>query len=249
MRILERHQNAIPGDTINLRLVTFNSNLQADVSAINGVDIYFLDPTLCDDCNKDGRRLVQSIPASQVVGESTGQYLLPLVTSAPTYTIGRYLDVWNVVFRENDNVATIENRFEIYSDLWYTSTLPAVYGFDFQFQPNRIRKGSIKWLIIKIIPNVPRATDLERYYTNLAISSNLTISIEQVCNPCPTGCDAANLIVDNDLVTIRDKVFGYYQIDTTDTGPGFECGLYDITFSLSYAGSIDVSPRSQLQIF
>jgi hypothetical protein len=244
----ERSQNPTPGDIVNLRLVTFNSNNPANVSSIVQVSIYYLDPTQCTESNPDGRTLIETIPGSSVTSTDTGQYLAELTTTIPAYVIGRYLDIWDVVFATNSQISSITNTFQLYSDLWYTSTMPAVYGFDFQFQPNRIRKGSIKWLIIKIIPNVPHATDLERYYTNLAISSNMTITIEKNCGICPQPCDS-NFIVEDDLVDVRSKCFGYYQIDTTDDGPGFECGLYDVWFTLSYAGSVDVSPRMQMQIF
>lgn len=244
----ERNQNPIVGDTIKLRLVSYNSNNLANLSAVNSIDIYKLDPNECTKDNVDGRVLVTTITSDQVITDDTGMYSIDLVTSSPTYTIGRYLDVWHVVFAENDEVADIDNPFEIYSELWYTSTMPAVYGFDFQFQPNRMRMGSVKWLIIKITPNVPRATELERYYTNLAISSDMTINIEKVCGPCPPQGEG-ELIVCDDKVDIRDKLFGYYKIDTTDNGPGFDCGIYNIWFTLCYAGSIDVSPKNQLQIF
>lgn len=244
---LERNQNPVVGSAINLRLVTFNSNSLTNVSSVEKIEIYRLDPTLCSDLNRDGRYLVETIDGTNITLESTGVYLLELQTSSPAYTVGKYLDVWYVTFVEDDAQAQVENKFEIYPDLWYTSTIPAVYGFDFQFQPNRIRSGSIKWIIIKITPNVPRATELERYYTNLAISSNLTISMEKNCGPCPpTDC---NLILDNELVSVRDKVFGYYKLDTTDNGLDLDCGLYDVWFTLNYADTIEVSPKSQIQIF
>lgn len=243
----ERNQNPTPGDTLNLRLITYNSNNLRSVASVDKVEIYFLDPNQCSSTNLDGRTLVQTIDAADVTLEDTGKYLVALATPSPTYVIGKYLDVWHVVFEENDQVAQVENSFELYPDLWYTSTIPAVYGFDFQFQPNRIRQGSIKWLIIKITPNVPRATELERYYTNLAISSNLTINIEKTCSPCPPT--EPEMIVEDGIVDVRDKLFGYYQIDTTDDGPGFDCGIYAIWFTLSYAGSVEVSPKMQLQIF
>ena len=246
----ERNQNPAVGDDIVLRLVTFNSNSLQNVSSVNKVEIYRLDPTLCSPTNKDGRYLVATIDGGTVTLESTGSYSFTLSTSAPLYTIGHYIDVWHVVFREDEEESKIENHFDIYPDLWYTSTMPAVYGFDFQFQPNRIRKGSVKWLIVKITPNVPRATELERYYTNLAISSNMTISVELNCGPCGPPKDSdCSLIIDNDLVSIRDKVFGYYKIDTTEDGLDLDCGIYNVWFTLSYADSIEVSPKMQFQVY
>jgi hypothetical protein len=244
-RTVSRLQNPVVGDTIDLKLVTYNSNNLSDVSSIEKVEIYRLDPTLCSDTNKDGRYLVATI--EDITTESTGQYSIDLETSAPLYTIGKYIDVWYVTFIEGEVQSQIENKFEIYPDLWYTSTLPAVYGFSFEFQPNRIRKGSVKWLIIKITPNVPRATEIERYYTNLAISSNLTITMELNCSPCgPNDC---NLIIDEDTVEVRDKVFGYYLLDTSEDGLDLECGLYDITLTLRYADSVEISPKMQVLIY
>lgn len=253
MTTIERNQNPTVGDTINLRLVTFNSNQLSNVLSVDQVEIYRLDPTLCSDTNPDGRYLVTTILGNNVTNESTGSYLIALTTSSPTYTIGKYIDKWYVRFDTDDSdPAKVENHFEIYPDLWYTATMPAVYGFDFQFQPNRIRRGSIKWLIIKITPNVPRRTEIERYYTNLAISSNMTISMEKTCGQCPpqqSDADCNDLILDNDLVSVRDKVFGYYQLDTTENGLDLECGIYDVWFTLNYADSIEISPRMQLQIY
>lgn len=245
MAAKERNTNPVPGDLINLRLIAYNSNNYANVQSIQQVDIYFLDPTgqTCDDdCTKT---LIQTLPGSQVITDDVGNYHLPLQTTVPQYVVGNYLDQWTLIFNANDTPSTIQNHFQLYTNLWYTSTTPAVYGFGFNFQPNRIRQGSIKWLIIQIVPNVPRATDLERYYTNLAIAADLKITIQQACGPClPTEQDLRT-IVDAAPVTIRDKVFGFYQLDTTQ----LDCGIYDVWFELDYAGSIDISPKYQLQVF
>jgi len=247
MATKERNQNPVVGDDINLRLVTFNSNNLANVSSIEKVDIFFIE---CkekerDGCKSETKCLVDTFPGSSVVATDTGNYLLSLTTSSPKYTIGNYQDVWSVIFNPTDPVAEVHNRFTLYADLWYTLTTPAVYSFDFQFQPNRIRQGSIKWLIIQIIPNVPRATDLLRYYTNLAISSNLKIFMQLNCGPCPPNeCDL-RMVIDGDLVDVRDKVFGFYQLDTTE----MDCGIYDVWFELDYADTIEISPKQQVQIY
>jgi hypothetical protein len=242
MSVKERQQNPVVGDTVNLRLVTYNSNNPSDVNSITSVDIYALE---CNTTCKDGRRLVESIDGSLVQHTDVGTYLLPLTTAAPEYVSTKYQDVWNVVFASGDVAAEINNNFQLYSDLWYTSVTPAVYSFDFRFQPNRIRKGSKKWLIIQILPNVPRATDIERYYTNLAISANLLISIELNCGPCVPPEEDLRLIVDSAPVDVRDKVFGYYFLDTTD----MDCGIYNVWFELDYAGNVDLSTKQQIQIY
>lgn len=240
-----RNQNLTVTDTVSLQLVTYNSNNLANVQSIEKVEIYKLDPAECSDCNKDGRILVDTI--TDINEESTGVYNIQLAMSSPKYTIGKYIDVWSVIYRENEEVATSENHFEVYSDLWYTTTQPAVYGFSFQFQPNRIRKGSIKWLVVKVIPNVPRSTDLERYYTNLAISSDLEMSMEQICSPCGDNCN--DLILEDEPLTVRDKVFGFFKIDTTEDGLDLDIGLYHIWFTLRYAGNIDISEKMNLEIY
>lgn len=240
-----RNQNNVVGDTIALKIYTQNSNNFSDVFAIDHIDIV---QEKCEDktcADPEGNRLIETISADDVVRDETGQYHIDLVTSSPTYTIGKYHDIWHVQFREGDEIALIEQDFSIYPDLWITSPTPVVYSFDFRFTPNRIRQGSIKYLIIQIIPNVPRQTDLERYYHNLAISAELEINIEQNCGPCLPQERDLRLIVEDCPVTERDKVFAYYKLDTTD----MDCGIYNVWFKLSYAGSVEISAKSQLQIF
>jgi hypothetical protein len=245
MATKQRNQNPTVGDTIDLRWIVYNSNNFKSVLEIQKVDIYFLDPNEKTTVEPCGKRLVETITPDKIITESEGNYLLSLTTSNPTYTIGAYQDIWTVVFETNDQATTVANNFRIYPDLWYTSTTPAVYSFDFHFQPNRIRQGSIKWLIIRIDPNVPTATELQRYYTNLAISADLKIWIAQACGPCVPPEEDLRLIVDGDDVTVRDKVFGFYKLDTTD----MDCGVYDLWVQLEYAGNIDVSSKMQLLIY
>lgn len=245
MATKERSQNVIVGDTILLRFISWNSNNFANVKEIQKVDIYFLDPAEKSCTEPCGKRLVETIDGSDITLEDVGKYLLTLATSTPTYVIGKYSDEWSVVFEDNDEVSVIDNYFNIYPDLWFTSTMPAVYGFDFRFQPNRIRKGSKKYLIIQIVPNVPRATDLERYYVNLAINSGLSVTIEQACGPCTPAEEDLRLIVEEEEVTVRDGVFGYYLLDTTE----LDCGIYNLTLRLDYLDSVEISPKMQFQIF
>ena len=44
MAVKDRMQNPTCGDTIRLRLLTYNSNNRRDVQSIEKVEIYFLDP-------------------------------------------------------------------------------------------------------------------------------------------------------------------------------------------------------------
>lgn len=241
----ERHQDPAVGDTLRLRLVTWNANTLTDVYSVEKVEVYFLDPTFVTIDNPDGRRLLTTVESADVVRSDSGNYYVDVVTSPPAWVIGKYIDVWTVVHNENDPDATWENCFEIFPNLWYSTTMPAVYGFNFRFQPNRIRKGSKKWLIAQILPNVPRATDLERFYTNLAIAADMKIYIEQECGPCPLPPEEdLRLVVDGEQVEVRDKVFGFYLLDTRE----LDCGIYNVWFELTYADTIELSEKMQLLI-
>jgi hypothetical protein len=159
MAIKERHQNPVVGDTVNLKMFAYNSHARTDFVEIEKVEIYFLDKS---ETNPDGRVLVASIDGDQVTHTETGLYQLSLPLPDPTFTIGGYLDVWHVVIEENEPPVRIDNTFHVYPDLWYTSPIPIIYDFSFAFRPNKIRKGSKKWIIIEITPNVPNTTDLRR---------------------------------------------------------------------------------------
>jgi hypothetical protein len=235
--IKERHQNPTIGDTINLRLFTYNSNNRRDVKSIEKIDIY----------THDGHnlRLVQTIDSTNVIKESTGQYLLQLATEDPLYTIGNYKDVWSIVFEDSDSaVAQIGNHFKIYSDLWFTTPIPPIYDFNFNFRPNKFRKGSKKHLIIQIIPNVPRGCEILPYYENLAIVSDLRVSIELVCGDCVPAEKDLRLIVDKELVNYREKGYAYYFIDTEE----YEEGIYDIWFELAFGENVFISDKNSFQV-
>ncbi len=241
--VLERHQNGTVGSTMRLRLMTFNSNNFADVTSIESVTIYQIDN--CDlKCPSNGKLMVV-IPGADVVKDDTGQYYVDVTTSSPEWTIGTYSDVWKLNLPGNQTGETFKT-FKLYSDLWYFGTLPPVYTFDFRFQPNRFRQGSKKYIVIQIIPNVPRASDLEEFYTALAVTGNLYISIEKVCGPCPAPVEAdLRMVVDKELVELREKVFGYYLFDTSE----LDCGVYNIFFELDVANIKEISTKYQLQIF
>lgn len=241
----ERYQNPTPDDDINLRLFTYNSANLRDVISIDQVDIYFLDPQLVSAENPDGRRLVESVDGSAVTVEDTGTHLVTITAETPKYTIGRYLDIWTINLEVDEPSQTIENCFEIYPDLWYTAPTPIVFDFDFHFQPNRFRQGSKQYIIIEIIPNVPRASDMERYYQNLAISSDLKISIEQDCGECLPAERDLRTVVEEASVDYREKRYGYYQFDTED----LSCGIYNVTFKLEFGGNIYISDRMPLQVY
>jgi hypothetical protein len=241
----ERYQNPAIGDSINLRLFSYNSNNLADFSSISKVDIYFLDRTNISDTNPDGRRLVESYTGSAVTTEDTGTYLLSVNAQEALYTIGKYLDVWTVNVSDSQPSETITQLFEVYPSLWYTTPIPVVYDFNFHFQPNKFRKGSKQFLIIEIVPNVPTAGDLRKYYENLAIVSDLKISIAQNCGDCVPAEADLRLIVDEESVDYREKRYGYYQIDTSD----MDCGIYDVWFRLDFGGNTYISDTNHFQVY
>jgi len=245
MATKERYQNPIVGDLIKLKLFIYNSNNSANVKSIEKIDIYKVQSPSTNINNIDESYLVETISGTQVIQEKTGVYNLNLQTSNPSYTIGYYFDVWTVVFENEEVPTTITNIYQIYPDLWYSSPTPIVYDFTFQFRPNKLRKGSKRYIICQVTPNVPKGTDLERYYENLAILGDLKISIEQRTGNClPKEIDL-RMIAENVPVDYREKTQGYYLLDTTE----MELGIYDIWYELDLGGNIYISDRQSLQIF
>lgn len=241
----ERYQNPSVNDNINLRLLTYNNNNLSDLHEIQKVEIYFLDPAERSEANPDGMRLIDSYEGSAVVQEDTGTYLLNIEASEQQYLIGEYYDVWHVTASEDQAPSEIRQKFQIYPDLWYSTPMPVVYDFDFRFQPSKFRKGSKQYLIIEIIPNVPTAGDLRSYYENLAIVSNLKVSIEMECGDCAPQESDLRLMVDEENVDYREKRYGYYKLDTTE----LDCGIYNIWFKLEFGGNTYISDRHTLQIY
>jgi len=239
-------QNPVCGDDVRLRLLTYNSNNRADVQSIEKVEIYFLDPNEVSKTNPDGRRLVQTISTDDVVQESTGQYLIEVPIADPLYTIGKYIDAWYVIFEDGEcQTACITNNFIIYPDLWFTSPVPPIYDFSFAFRPNKIRKGTKRYIIVQISPNVPRGSDILSYYENLAIVSDLRVSIETACGECVPAEQDLRLLVDRALVDYREKMYAYYFLDTNE----LECGIYNVWFELTFGENVFISEKNQLQIF
>ena len=243
----ERYQNPVIGSGVRLRLFFYNANLQTNVVSVSKIDIYYLDKNSVSADNPDGRVLITTIDGSSVVNESTGVYYIDLDTPAPNFVQGNYIDVWTVTFGTTDQATTVENNFTIFPDLWYSTVIPTVYDFNFNFQPNRIVKGSKRYLIIEVVTSVPRATDLERYYTNLAILGDLTVSLAIRCGQCVPKDEDSRLIIDNDPVDYREKVYGYYLLDTDTLD--LECGVYDIFFGLETGGNTYISEKQQLLIY
>lgn len=246
MATLERFQNPVCGSLINLRLFTYNSNIQTNVADVTSVDIYYLDPAEITEANPKGQRLIRSIPGSEVTNITDGEYLVQLQVESPEFCIGQYYDVWNITFESTDDCGTgsIVNYFSIYPDLWFTSPIPPAYDFSFQFRPNRIVKGSKRYLTIQVTPNIPKGSDLQAFYDNLAIISDLKISISAACGPCLPAEEDLRLVVDKATVILRERHYGYYQLDTTE----LDKGIYDVWFELAFADNIFVSEKNQIQI-
>jgi hypothetical protein len=241
----ERHQNPVINDSINLRLFFFNSNARYDPYDFEKVEIYFLDPWAKTEENPDGRTLVQTILPEDISKVEDGQYLVTITAESCTYHIGNYLDIWHTHLTEGGHVATYQQCFTIYPDLVFTSSLPVVYDFTFDFRPNRMRQGSIKYLEVDVTPNVPTECDAVKYYTMLAISSNIKISIEISCAECMPQEEDLRLIIDEEDVVYRDMGRAFYLLDSTD----MDCGIYNVFFTMTLGESKYISDKMQLQIY
>lgn len=240
----ERYQNPVAGDSVRLRLFVFNQNNYTDVQVTDKIDVYFLDPAGRSPENPDGRRLVQTVPAADIVKDDTGKYYADVLLTDKKYVIGKYLDIWTMQFENEPQPGEITNSFAVYPDMWYTSPIPVVYDFQFRFSPNRMRQGEKKFIRIEILPQVPQASDLARYYENLAIVSDLILSVEQNCGPCLPAEQDLRLVIDREHVTFREKKYGYYQLDTRD----LDCGVYNVWFELNFGDNVYISEKMQFQI-
>ena len=242
----ERFQNPVCGDTVNLRLFTYNSNNKRDIQSIEKVEIYIYDKTEISDTNPSGLRLVKTIDGEDVVREDTGTYLLEVDIESPLFTIGDYQDVWYVNFEDTEcATATVANDFVVYPDLWFTTTSPPFYDFSFRFSPNKIRKGSKRYIVINVIPNVPKGNIITKYYENLAIVSDLKVSIEMSCGKCLPQEKDLRLIVDKETVLYKENGQALYFIDTED----MEEGIYNIWFELTFGENTFISEKDSFQIF
>ena len=233
MAIKERNQNPVIGDNLNLRLFTYNSNHRQNVANVEKVDIYQLDSSCATEQDPEGRRLVMSVDGSDVV-----------VVNDPF--IGKYVDVWTVNF-DSVQSGTVTNEFKITSDLWYASDMPIVYDFSYGFRPNRLRRGERRWLSVDIVPNVPNASDLQRYYVNLAVASPVKIFIEKQCGNCVPKERDLRIVVDGADVEHRHDSEGYYFLDTMALD--MDCGIYDVWFELEFGENKYISEPLQLQVF
>jgi hypothetical protein len=243
----ERNQNPVVGDTLNLRLFTYNSNHRQSVENVEKVEIYQIDPSCVTEQNPEGRRLVSTITDIEEVADTfEGQYKVSLQLENQVYVIGQYIDVWYVQFNTLQS-GTVTNEFRVVSDLWYASDMPIVYDFSYGFRPNRVRKGERRWLTVDIVPNVPNASDLQRYYVNLAVASPVKIFIEKECGQCVPKEKDLRIVVDGGNVEHRRDSEGYYFLDTV--GLDMDCGIYNVWFELEFGENKYISENLQLQVF
>lgn len=249
MAIKERNQNPVVGDTLNLRMFTYNSNHRQAVNSVDQVEIFHLDATCATEENPEGRRLVATVASGdieEIEDSFGGHYRILINLEDQVFPIGKYIDVWHVQFNENQS-GTVTNEFKIISDLWYAADMPIVYDFSYGFRPNRIRKGERRWLTIDVVPNVPNASDLQRYYVNLAVSSPIKIFIEKSCGECVPKEKDLRMVVENGEVEHRRDSEGYFFLDTVDLD--MDCGIYNVWFELEFGESKYISENLQLQIF
>ena len=246
MAIKERGQNPVVGDQLNLRLFSWNSNNKTNVYSFQAINIYFYDPNERTLNNPEGKRLVQTFTASDVQQTDVGEYYIQAILQYGQYVIGHYSDVWIVQVEKDDPVPiTWENHFQIYPNLWFMATEPLAYDFSFYFRPNRLRLGAIQYLVVNIKPNVPHASDLHRYYMDLAINSPLSIYMIQTCGECLPEDEDERTVINGDPIIYRDKCEGRYLLNTTEL---YE-GIYDVWFEMSFGDSVFVSDRQQLQLY
>jgi len=236
----ERYQNPVIGDQLKLRLFSYNSNNRANIDEIEKVEIYFLDPAEMTEANPDGRRLIETLTA--ITTEETGLYSVEVALEDGEYVIGNYIDIWYCTVQSQD--LTISNEFAIFSDLWFTTPIPIIYDFNFFMRPNRLRKGTKRYLMIEVVPNVPGKSELAAYYQNLAIVSPIKISIQQQCGECLPVEDDLRMIADEEAVELREKCLGYYFLDTSE----MDIGMYDVWFTIELGENVYISERQQLQI-
>lgn len=219
------------------------------MQSVDSVSIYLLDSTCATEDNPDGMKLVMEIDGSEVEEVSDtleGHYRVSFDLDPDKFVVGAYLDVWNIRFSENQS-GTVTNQFAVLRELWYASEMPIVYDFSYGFRPNRVRQGEKRWLTVDVVPNVPRASDLERYYANLALASPMKIFIEKLCGDCVPKEKDLRLVVDRGDVDFRRDSEGYYFLDTEALD--MSVGIYNVWFELEFGESKYLSDNLQLQVY
>jgi hypothetical protein len=241
----ERFGNPVIGEEVTLRLFVFNANQMANLREVEKIDIYKLGDAPVTSDNPDGRRFITTISSDDITLDATGVYSTNLLLSDPLFTLGRYVDEWTVLFDECTQSTVEENFFEIKRDLWFTDVAPIVHDFEFTFQPNRMVKGSKKYITIEVQPLVPRGTDLERYYKNLITVGEVLVTIEMKCSDCLPSEKDLRIICENEPASFRDGCFAYFFMNTEE----LDCGLYNMQFTLNMGPNCFVSDKQQFLVF
>ena len=109
----------------------------------------------------------------------------------------------------------------------------------------RSRKGSKRYILIKVSPNVPQGADLVSYYENLAIVSSIRVSMEISCGECVPAESDLRLVVDRQLVEYREDSYAYWFVDTTQ----LDEGIYNIWFETTAGENTYISDKYALQIY
>lgn len=239
----QRNQNPVKGDTVRLKFFVFNGNNYANADSIENVKIYSIDSAPRTEENPLGRSLVDTIES--ITHDETGKYHIDLYLDPVKYTIGNFQDVWNVVFESGSDTTESPSYFQVFPNRWFTDSMPIINDFSFDYSPNRIAKGSKKYITIQVAPNVARGTTKQKYYETLIAGGDLYITLEQICGDCLPQEQDLRIVADDVLVTERDGCLGYYYVDTTE----MDIGIYNLQFKLSLGSSVFVSEKQQIQIF
>lgn len=245
----ERFQNPNCGDQIRLRLFSFNSNQKKNVFSIEKVEIIYLDENEKTEQNPTGEVLYKTINQNLIQNPSEGEYYIEFTInendSGDPFIIGKYIDRWYIQFENNETCTKnqINNFFEVYPSIWFTSSGPNIYDFDFKFKPNKITKGSKRYIVAEIRPITPAIDSIKQYYNSIAITGNLKINIQKSCSNCPE--EENELIIEDQLIEFREQNLGYYLLDTEE----MEEGTYDIWFRLEHGELVYISEKNQLSIY
>jgi hypothetical protein len=249
----ERYQSLTLGDDVNLDFYSYQNNSLINVSEIQKIEVYFLDPNNITSSNIDGRSIKKIIPSTDITQINTGHYRAVLTIDDNLYEIGDFIDVWFVRYNTFDSdFFPVINQFKVFSDLRETWDRPFVYDVDFSFDPKKIVSGNKKYIRIGFFPNIQIEKDIiDRFYFNLKTTGNLFIRIEQIegCGFDP-DLPAFNVKTDPewDQVDIRGDNEAYYLIDSTDNGD-YVLGIYAVQFKILIDGQEIISPKFYLQIF
>ena len=241
----ERNQNPLVGDTVRLKFFVFNGGSLADPSAIQDVEIYKIGCAEATEANPLGRQLVTTVDSSSVVREDVGTYYVDLELTSPLFTQGQFQDEWNIVFESDTAAAKSSMHFTIYPNSWFTDSAPIIHDFSFGFRPNRIIKGTKKYLQISVVPQVPKGTDKQRYYENMVAGGTICFFMKQVCGECLPAEDDLRMVHDNVTITERDGCMGFFFLDTTE----LEIGEYEVWFQMSLGPNCFISDKEILQIY